>query len=221
MAADDLGIKERAALLALMAEARELSNQELEEIVGFRLQGEARRKLADRKLVESHKDAARRGMLVHVLTDDGWAWCDEEFAAGRPPVRGPGSSAANALSVVLRGLGQYLARTNQKPADLFGPATATASEAVSPAGGIEDRIWSAYRRLAKARGDFVPLARLRPLLGDAGRSEVDEALVRMTLDRRANLASQANQKNLDPADHAAAVRIGGDDNHLISIEEEP
>ena len=56
MQADDLSVKERAVLFALMGEAREVSNAELAERAGFRLDGKERRKLNDLKLVDSRKD---------------------------------------------------------------------------------------------------------------------------------------------------------------------
>jgi hypothetical protein len=62
MLPDELSSKERAAMFALLAEARQLSNPELKERVGFPLDGKERRKLNDLKLVESGKV----GQLVRV-----------------------------------------------------------------------------------------------------------------------------------------------------------
>ena len=55
MQRDELSAKERAVLFALMGEAREVSNSELAERAGFRLDGKERRKLNDLKLVASRK----------------------------------------------------------------------------------------------------------------------------------------------------------------------
>ena len=55
MQGEDLSVKERAVLFTLMGEAREVSNSELAERAGFRLDGKERRRLNDRKLVDSRK----------------------------------------------------------------------------------------------------------------------------------------------------------------------
>ena len=78
MNSSQLSGKERAALFALLAEAHPLSNPELEERVGFRLDGAACRRLNQLKLVETIQP---RRAFVHELTDAGWRWC----ADGSPP----------------------------------------------------------------------------------------------------------------------------------------
>jgi hypothetical protein len=50
MQGEELSVKERAVLFALMGEAREVSNSELAERAGFRLDGKDRRRLNDRKV---------------------------------------------------------------------------------------------------------------------------------------------------------------------------
>jgi chromosome segregation and condensation protein ScpB len=67
---DQLTLRERATLLALMAEARELTNAELREIAGFTLDGRPRRRLNEQKLVTSRKLGRS---FTHELTDDGWS----------------------------------------------------------------------------------------------------------------------------------------------------
>jgi len=76
---DELSARERAALFALLAAARKLSNSELEAQIGMRLEGRERRKLNDLKLVESEKPGRE---FVHELSDAGWRWCADELAAG-------------------------------------------------------------------------------------------------------------------------------------------
>ena len=76
---EDLSVKERAVLFALMGEAREISNPELEERAGFRLDGKERRRLNNLKLVDSRM--VRRA-YVHELTDAGWHWCATELSVG-------------------------------------------------------------------------------------------------------------------------------------------
>jgi hypothetical protein len=237
MPADQLGVKERAALLALMAEAREVSNPELERIAGFRLDGKELRTLRARRLVDSHRSAGNRP-YVHLLTDDGWAWCAAELAAERPARAG---SAAGALYAVLAGLGRYLARSDLRLSDVFGsdpagpepagspPAEASAeasAEALAEAPAeapsaseLRERIRAAYRKLARDPRDLVSLTQLRPLLGPAPREAVDAVLRQMSRDREADLVPQANQKTLSLADREAAVRIGNEDCHSIAVDE--
>jgi len=76
---DELSARERAALFALLAAARKLSNSELEAQIGMRLEGKERRKLNDLKLVESEKPGRE---FVHELSDAGWRWCADELAGG-------------------------------------------------------------------------------------------------------------------------------------------
>lgn len=218
MPADNLGIKERAALLALMAQAREVSNVELERIAGFRLHGRELRKLRALQLVESHRTARNRP-LVHLLTDEGWAWCAAELAAAeRPPRSG---SAAGALYAVLAGVHRYLERSDLKPADVFRRVgDSPPAPEPSPAPDLQDRIRLAYGKLAGSPGDLVSLTQLRPLLADTPRGPVDAALRQMSRARRANLVPQANQKTLSLADRDAAVRIGNEDCHLISVADQ-
>ena len=208
---DRLGIKERAALLALMAEAKEVSNPDLKKRLGFSLDGAPRRKLNELKFVASRK---AKGAFAHELTDDGWAWCAKELSGELPPRAG---SAGGALYAVLAGLHRYLERTGLKLSDIFG----LGSEVLPPPqADIESRIRTAYRSLAKEGGGWVSLTRLRPLLGDASRAEVDTALQRMNRDPRVNLVPDSNQKTLTSEDRESAVRIGGEYKHLISMDDQ-
>jgi hypothetical protein len=204
---DRLGIKERAALLALMAEAREISNTELKERLGFTLDGAERRKLNDLKLVASRKQGRA---FVHELTDDGWAWCSKELSRSAPPRAG---SAGGALYSVLAGLNRYLERNDLKLSDIFGSTSEQ-----PPINDAESRIRSAYKILARENGEWVRLSRLRPLLGDLSRAEVDTALQRMNRDPHVNLVPDSNQKTLTNEERESAVRIGGENKHLLSLE---
>lgn len=210
MTSDDLGIPERAVLLTLMAEARPVSNPELKALIGTDLTGQSRRKLNEAKLVSSEKEGRT---YVHELTEQGWRWCAQELASRYRP---KGSTIGRAGYLVLAALHRYLERSDLKPADIFGAGGAPVP---APDVDLENRILAGYRKLAKDPRDWVSLSDLRPLLGDAPRAAVDEALRGLSRSRRANLVPQANQKVLSPADRAAAVRIGTDDCHLISVED--
>ena len=207
---DRLGIKERATLLALMAEATAVSNPDLRKRIGFALDGAPRRKLNELKLVASRKQKAA---FAHELTDDGWAWCAKELSCERPPRSG---SAGGALYAILAGLRRYLERADLKLSDIFGSDSKFLPE---PDVEIESRIRIAYRSLAKERGEWVSLTKLRPLLGGAQKAEVDTALQRMNRNPRVNLVPDSNQKTLTNEDRESAVRIGGEFKHLISMDD--
>jgi hypothetical protein len=211
MSVSDLGILERSALLALMAEAREVPNPELSRRFGLDLNGAHRRRLNQLDLVSSRRDGRQ---YVHELTDKGWRWCADELTGTRPP---RSFSAGGALYAVLAGLRRYLDRSSLTLADVFGAGAAAPAVASAPAGVDEDRIRAAYRDLAREPRAWVSLADLRARLGAAAREDVDAVLRAMSRARTANLVPQANQKILAAADRAAAVRIGGEDCHLISI----
>ena len=73
MSGKDLGVPDRAALLALMAAGSAVANPDLERMAGFRLTGDRLRRLKSRGLVESTKDDTRKGKpLVISLTPEGW-----------------------------------------------------------------------------------------------------------------------------------------------------
>jgi hypothetical protein len=226
MAGNDLGIGERAALLALMAEGREVPNPELNQRYRIDLSGASRRKLNQQQLVVTRRDGRRN---LHELTDKGWRWCADELAAQCPPRAG---SAGGALYAVLAGMHRFLRRSDLQLADVFGSRPAS-SEPVSPEptgpppatpepatrAGLEDRIRAAYRQLVGEPRGWVSLTDLRPLLDGAARDDVDATLRGMLRARRANLIPRAEQRLLTPADRAAAVRIGAEETHLLSIED--
>jgi hypothetical protein len=85
-------------------------------------------------------------------------------------------------------------------------------------GDLTLRIEAAYRRLATRPGEFVKLSVLRERLSGIPRSALDATLGAMYAALRVNLIPQSNQQALTAADREAALRIGGEHKHLISIE---
>lgn len=215
---DRLKHKETAAMFTLMVLGREVPNQELEEVVGFTLTGKERRGLNELGYVESDQ-TGKNNSFVHVLSDSGWAWCEKELAAGGPPPPRGQSTLASALYVLLGGLNEYLERENLRLFQLFRlpeVPPAPADEA-APTGSLEDRIRVAYRELVKEPRGWVGLVDLRPKLG-APATEVDAVLKELSRAGKVHLVPEDNRKALTAADHEAAIRIGGEDNHLLSIE---
>ncbi|WP_208720570.1 hypothetical protein [Amycolatopsis circi] len=202
-----LSHKQSAAMIALMVHGREMTNPELRKEAGFALDGKDRLKLNE-KYVSSRKSGRA---FVHQLTDDGWAWCEEELAALSPP-----KPVRSTLTVVaylaLHGFFEYLRLHKVTLKEVF-----TGSDAPQAA-DLEEMIRLAYRKLARSPRDWVGLADLRPLLGGAAVAEVDAVLKQLSRTGQAHLVPESNRKALTEEDREAAVRIGGEDNHLLSIE---
>ncbi|WP_245572422.1 hypothetical protein [Actinokineospora enzanensis] len=190
-------------MLALMALNRRLSNPELHDLLGFTLVGDDRTGLVAAGLITSKPEGRP---YVHELTDRGWAWCGGEMEAGTPPPPRPRSTLVPALYLLLARFGQLMRREKLVLADLV-------TEDVD----IESRIRAAYRELASSPRGWVGLVELRPLLGDAPTDEVDAVLTELSRTGQAHLVPESNRKALTEAARAAAVRIGGEDNHLISL----
>lgn len=210
MQGEDLSVKERAVLFALMGEAREVSNSELAQSAGFRLDGRERRRLNDRKLVDSRKVGRA---YAHELTDAGWDWCATHLSEGP---QGKASSMEGALYAVLGGLARYLEYSGQSLADVFQQRD---PKTPKKPGDIAELIRAAYLRLASEPGKFVKLRELRAELNDVPRSELDPSLEGMYRAQQVNLVPQSNQQALTQADRESAVRIGGEAKHMISIRQ--
>jgi hypothetical protein len=216
-------LPEVAALVVLMVTADEISNPELKERYGLTLTGAERKKLNELKLVESRKQGRA---YVHSLTDDGWARTAEIIRSG---VALPSGSVGAIARAMLSWLPRFMDRTDQRPSDLFQPepqpeplsepSPESPAELLAEAvpADITERIRAAYATLAPEPGTWVKLARLRPLLGEATRAEVDGALKGMIHLPDVTIVPEVNQKTLTPEDRAAAVIIGDQDKHLISI----
>ncbi|MGB3443380.1 MAG: hypothetical protein WBA97_31985 [Actinophytocola sp.] len=195
-----------SALFTLMAVAREIDNTELAEATGIRITGDVRRRLNDLGLVSSSRTGNKP--YVHDLTDKGWVRCRTELAAQRPARPG---YYGYAFFAVLNSLDRFFDRENRQLADVFQPE-------VDGGDNLEAQIRSAYRKLAPRPGEWVHLARLRPLLNGASREDVDGVLKALGRRQEVTLAPNPDRKSVTADDRAAAVRIGGDDNHLIAIE---
>ena len=216
---DELSARERAALFALLAAARKLSNSELEAQIGMRLEGKERRRLNDLKLVESEKPSRE---FVHELSDAGWRWCADELAGG---LNGRGTILERSLYLTLGMFERYTTAARLTLADV-----ATLDVKARPRGrhkrrdtaegdgDLTARVTAAYAVLTTGPGEFVKLRELRAHLTDIPRSALDSVLASMFTARRVNLIPQANQSMLTAEDREASLRLGGEHKHLISIE---
>ena len=200
------GIPERAVMIALMALNEETPNAELKRRYKLDLKKSARDKLNRAGLVQSRK--LKRG-YAHELTDAGWAWVVAELEKEAPKRAG---SAGGALYALLNGLKVALDARGMLIQELF------ASAVPEPSGSLRDRIREAYRNLASRPWDWVELRDLRAQLGDWPRGEVDPELIRMFRAKEVNLTLHEDRGRLTQADRDAALRLGVDDMHLISME---
>jgi hypothetical protein len=79
-------------------------------------------------------------------------------------------------------------------------------------------IRDAVGQLTRERGDYVMLADVRDALDETyDRDEVDRALRALAREPDVHIIPESNQKVLRPRERAAAVNIGNQDKHLISI----
>ncbi len=205
---DRLTSQDLSALFTLMAVAREIDNTKLEELTGIRITGDVRRRLNDLGLVTSTREGNKP--YVHDLTDNGWVRCRSEFTAQRPARPG---YYGYAFFAVLNGLDRFLNREKRQLADVFQP------EVDGGGPGLETQIRTAYRKLAPRPGEPVRLAELRQLLNGAPKADVDAVLATLGRKQVVTLTPNPNGKDVTAEDRDAAVRIGGDENHMISIEE--
>jgi hypothetical protein len=209
---DDLTVRQRAVLFALLGEARQVANPELEQLIGVRLDGADRRQLNTRKYVESTKVGRA---YVHELSDAGWRWCAQELAAS-PGERA--SSLERAHYKVFGLFARHLDAAGLTLADIAGPTPDAPAGTAASAADLTAFIETGYRSLAATAGEFVSLRELRLRLADRTRPDVDAALTAMFTAQRVNLIPQSNQQALSDADREAALRVGGEYKHLISIE---
>ncbi|GIH65251.1 hypothetical protein [Microbispora siamensis] len=239
-----LSQRETAILLLLMAEAREFTNPELDKQFGLEISKTERQHLHQLKLIEVGK---RGQAFTHALTDDGWARAAEIFREGVPRSSRLAARALEAVvRALVSGLQRYMERTDSRLAEIFGreedlpPATtaapvdrpsaaevaaapiailetSVAREPARPSEDVETMIRKAYAQLADKPNAWVSLTRLRPLLGDAPRAEVDATLRRMIALPDVRLVPWESQKSLSQEDRDAAVIIGDQPKHRILI----
>lgn len=212
---DELTPTERAVLLVLMTEQREIGNTELFERYGFKISQAVRERLEGMKLLDVRKSGSA---FLHQVNDDGWARGGTELRADfAVPARPPKVQVA-AWKALALATGRYLDVTGTKPSDFFAPQQASVESVAPPTADLESRIRDAYRQVAQRPNQSVALSKLRRHLDGTDPVEVDKTLVRMFADGLINLTPGANQKERREADEQAAVRTGGETKHFVSME---
>ncbi|MCX2952703.1 hypothetical protein [Lentzea sp. NEAU-D7] len=196
---EKFGAPERAALMVLMSENRKMLNTELNGRV--RLTKAGRGKLNKAGLLRTDEDVTP---MVHEITDQGISWCLTDLVDGELPPRTPSHTRA-AFGLL-------------KKFVLHHKERGTLVEVIRSR-DLESMIRSVYEELAVEPQDWIRLARIRPRLNGVEKGEVDEVLVKMSKTGTVHLAPESNTKVLTPEDHAAALRVGSEDLHLVAMEE--
>jgi hypothetical protein len=196
-------------MFALMVVARPVTNRELRDLAGVEISADVRRRAdAEVNRLSGQKDEpilkdSERGIHTYSLSGRGVAWCESALLAGRPD---DAKFPSGVLYAVLESVGQHLARSGAKFEEFFQP-------------DIEAWIHEAYTDLTTRRpGSWVKLSVLRSRLKNVPRDVADAALGRMIELPEVHLKNEFNQSSLNDADREAAVRIGGEDRHLLKIE---
>ncbi|GGN18563.1 hypothetical protein FHR83_004075 [Actinoplanes campanulatus] len=204
----DLSTPARQALIALMVRAERTSNPDLKQRYRVEITKPAREELTAQKLI-TWETGARRA-IFYELTDLGWARARQEFRSP-PPEK---VSAAWLLHyATLRHLDSLLARGDQQIADLY----AEPDPGPPPAGTIEERIRGAYADLAERPGDLIRLVLVRDRLTDITRDEQDRVLEELDRRREIHLDPDPARNELPREALDAAILIGGEAKHLITI----
>lgn len=216
--ADNLTPSESALLIVLMAEAREISNPDLEKLYRITLTGASRKKLNDAGYVKSEKVGRS---FVHVLDDKGWERVHQGLNFDSPRARTLGAALSalhdNLRERVLTG-GAY-----RKFSEMFSRAAPVPDDDLKVAAAVPDdddldvRIRRVYDSLAAHPGAWVKHTGVRRKLGDVPGEALDEAFRLLSQAEDVEMMPESNQKTLTDEDRRNAVRVGGQDTHLIAI----
>lgn len=208
--AESLGNPEKAALFALMLAGEEVSTPELKKRHGIQLRKDTRVRLNEAELIVSRTEKSPH---MHKITPDGVARCEDVLITmERPP---GGSALLGVIFELLTPVVRYFRRHGIPLADVIHQVDVESTDVVDD---LETMIRKAYEELSVKPQDWVRLAKLRPKLDGAGKDEVDRVLLGMAKTGEVHLAPDSNRKVLTDADHAAAIRIGSENKHLMAIE---
>jgi hypothetical protein len=202
---DALSTPARQALVALMLHVTEASNPQLREAYRVTIDKPARDQLDRAKLITWKKGL--RGAIFHELTDQGWARGREELTLAPPDGTG---AAWHLLYATFRRLDNLMIKNRYQLSDVF-----EVEEPAAPS--LQDQIRAAYTELSGEPGGMVSLARLRDALPGIPRADLDSALLDLDRRRAFQLEPDPNRKALSDRAKAAAIPLGGEDMHLITV----
>ena len=204
-----LSLPARSALLALMTIGDLVPNSRIRDVFGFVIKKPEREELLAYGYVKLEQGP--RNSYLHELTEAGWVACREELRAAAPSRADRGYRV---LYPVVNLLERHLTATRATLADVV----LVGSAAPEREPDVDAEIRSAYRLLVERPGGWVRLGRLREELG-LPREVVDKALLRFDRLRTVRLIAEVNRKSLSDVDRLAAIRIGNQDKHLLSIDQ--
>ena len=176
-----------------------------------------------RARLENPSTPGRFGEAVNKATPGTSAKVDN-VEGGTPPKKRiqPLEDSAAVRGMIRHAEARKKLREKHEAAQRREAAAKVAPKAAAPAGqqDVVDRIREATARLAKEPGGFVNLADLRDELADVPRKDLDAALRVMARGdfKGVRIFPQADRANLKERDHAAALKVGGEDNNLIALE---
>ena len=206
------------ALVVLMSEARQLNNAELAEIAGFSLTGADNTKL-EQKLGLVETDRTHKP-YSHQLTEKGWRLV-RKLHMMEPPKES--KSATRTLLILLGNIDRSLEQLQTthgvklSHGEFFRKQQPPAEGGVAEGADAESRVRKAYASLAGQPGDWVGLADLRDQLPGLARADVDAALMVLLDQDGVRIIPVANTKALTARDRAAAIDIGGEASHALSM----
>jgi hypothetical protein len=206
-----LSLPARSALLALMTIGDLVPNSRIRDVFGFVIKKPEREELLEHGYVKLKQGP--RNSYLHELTEAGWVACREELRAAAPSRADRGYRV---LYPVVNLLERHLTATRATLADVVLADSEPPEPEPEP--DVDAEIRSAYRLLVERPGGWVRLGRLREELG-LPREVVDKALLRFDRMRTARLIAEVNRKSLSDVDRMAAIRIGNQDKHLLSIDQ--
>lgn len=116
------------------------------------------------------------------------------------------------MYALLNEFAEYMAKHDVEMVDVFGAAYVPIGTAE-----IEAAARAAYAEIATEPGAWVRLDRLRAALPEVPAEDLDRALTEMHQRRQIQLAPETNQKGLSRVQREAALRLGGEEHHLVVI----
>ncbi|HZU57896.1 MAG TPA: hypothetical protein VFA06_18630 [Actinocrinis sp.] len=212
MANVQLGLADKVALLSLMSLVHEASNADLHAAYGVTIDRESRSRLEKHGYVTCRRDSGRPGRpYVHELTEQGWRRGREELREAPPEKAG---KPYRILYAYLNHMDRLMTRLELGLEDLL---TVAGVGDAPQRQDVEQRIRTVYADLAKEPGSPVLLRLLRQHLADISREEVDAALLQLVLMPGVYLEPEPKQSMLSDADWHAAITVGGEARHLLTI----
>lgn len=214
MSTAQLSAPARQALIALLLFGADATNRMLREKFGVEIDTKPRNQLKAAGLV--NVSTPHGNAIVHHLTDEGREYARAELGRSAPAGTGTGVrvlyAVANVLDRALQQSGLDLDKLLHSDAE-----SSEAGPVPDAPASVEDQVLLAYRSLAKRRGDLVSLVRLRQHLADVDRAVLDRTLKAMDRARDIQLEPDPNRRALTAGARAAAILIGGEDKHFITV----